>query len=139
MKLQHNTRTEKGFTLIELLIIIAIIGILAGIAYPTYQDSVRKTHREEGKRTLLEAAQHMETYYAMNLNYTGAISGGAITSFIPSSAFSDDYTLTPTSPTASTFLLKATPKPAGMQASDSCGELKIDHLSVTTAATNGCW
>lgn len=145
-KNRKEHREEKGFTLIELLITIAIIGILAAIAYPSYQESVRKTHREEAKRTLLEAAQHMETYYAMNLTYTGAISAGVITSFTPSSAFSDDYKLRfpANKNTASTFFLKAIPRGARMQASDSCGVLSIDNFSITEAKLNsvlvsGCW
>lgn len=143
MNLMFNRKEQKGFTLIELLITIAIIGILAGIAYPNYSSSVKKAHREVGKRTLLEAAQHMESYYAVNLNYTNAISAAKITGFTLSTEFSEDYTLTPVS-NANTYLLKATPKTGSVQADDSCGVLSIDNFATTEAklanvVVTGCW
>lgn len=67
-------KRQLGFTLIELIITVVIVGVLASVAYPCYTESIRKTRREEGKRTLIEAAQQLESYYAMNLDYTSAVS-----------------------------------------------------------------
>ena len=53
----------KGFTLIELMIAVAIVGILAGIAYPSYQDSVRKSRRADAQGALLGFANAMERYF----------------------------------------------------------------------------
>lgn len=58
-----------GFNLIELLIVIVIIGILAAIAVPSYQGSVRKSNRSDGQAVLLEAASRMERYYYTNNTY----------------------------------------------------------------------
>ena len=126
----------KGFTLIELLITIVIIGILAGIAYPSYQGVLEKTRRQEGTRTLLEAAQVMEGYYAMNLDYSGAISGGVITIFSVNEDFDEYYNLTGVA-TKSTYTLSATPK--GIQAADDCGTLAITHSGSKTPTSDGCW
>ncbi len=58
-----------GFTLIELMITVAIIGILAAIAYPAYQDSVRKARRAEGHAFLMDAMARQERYYSENNEY----------------------------------------------------------------------
>jgi type IV pilus assembly protein PilE len=128
---------QRGFTLIELLIAVAIIGILGAVAYPSYMNSVTKTRREEGKRTLVEAAQQLENYYAMNLSYTGAITGTSLTIYTTNDDFNDYYTLTASAPTTSTFTLTATP--TGSQSSDSCGTLTINSTGTTTPSTSGCW
>lgn len=134
-----NNKTA-GFTLIELMITIVIIAILASIAYPTYQDTIRKAHREEAKRTLLEGAQYLENYYAMNLTYGNAINtSDQIIGFTLSSEFSNDYELTATSAGANTYLLVATPKTGSIQANDSCGTLSINNHAFTTPTTSGCW
>jgi type IV pilus assembly protein PilE len=63
-------KKTAGFTLIELMIAVAIVGILAAIAYPSYVDSVRKGRRNDGMSTLLDAAQKLEVFRARNGNYT---------------------------------------------------------------------
>lgn len=54
---------QHGFTLIELLIAIAVVGVLAKIAYPSYQDSMTKSRRADAKSTLLELSVFMERLY----------------------------------------------------------------------------
>jgi type IV pilus assembly protein PilE len=63
------TQPYRGFTLIELLITIAIIGILASIAYPSYQGSVLKTRRAEGKSALMQLMIAQERYYSQHNTY----------------------------------------------------------------------
>ena len=58
-----------GFTLIELMITVAIIGILAAIAYPSYQDSILKGRRAEGRTALLNLLQQQERYYTQTGSY----------------------------------------------------------------------
>lgn len=60
---------QRGFTLIELMIVVAIVGILATIAYPSYRDSILKGRRAEARTALLELAQQQERYMTQRGTY----------------------------------------------------------------------
>jgi len=66
---------EKGFTLIEVMIVVAIIGILASIAYPSYVKSVQKGKRADAKVELLRIAQMQEGFFAQNMSYAANLAG----------------------------------------------------------------
>lgn len=63
-------KTQQGFTLIELMIVVAIVAILAAIVYPSYQESVRKAKRAEGRSALLRDMQQQERDYSRMNSYT---------------------------------------------------------------------
>ncbi|MEY2862462.1 MAG: hypothetical protein RLY58_169 [Pseudomonadota bacterium] len=64
--------SNKGFTLIELMIVIAIMGVLAAIAYPTYQDYIKRGNRVDMQSTLIQIATRLEAYKSVNGSYQGA-------------------------------------------------------------------
>lgn len=73
----HRTRSSAraGFTLIELMITVAIVGILAAIAYPSYLDSVRKGKRAEGRTALIDFLQQQERYLTQMGSYLAVTPG----------------------------------------------------------------
>lgn len=109
---------EKGFTMIEILIVVAIVGILAAIAVPSYQSSIKKSQRADAKAALLGFAAAMERNYMINGTYAGNdadADGVPDSSFYPSEAPLDgsnkSYDLSFVF-TATTFTLYAKPKAA---------------------------
>lgn len=66
----------KGFSLIELMIVVAIISILAAIAYPSYQQYVLRGKRAEARAALLDAAARQERYYSDNNRYGSLAAAG---------------------------------------------------------------
>lgn len=126
------TPRQSGFSLIELMVVVGIIGLLASIALPTYNDHTRKTRRAAGGACALAAAQQMERYYTTQLTYVGGP-----TAFVCDSDALDYYTITTTGVAAKAFSVTATPK--GKQAGDSCGTLSINQAGVKAPSTAGCW
>jgi type IV pilus assembly protein PilE len=128
-------RSNRGFTLIEIMIVIAIIGIVITIGYPSLTEYVKKGRRAEVAGLLSEQAQMLERFYSKSNVYTGAVG---------MSAGNDYYTITPTL-TDQTFLLTATRK-AGSMATDKCGDFTITNTGVRSMVnatagltTKDCW
>lgn len=70
IKYSDATKTTSGFSLLELLVALAIVGILATVAYPSYQDSVRKANRSEAIAELQAILAAQERFFLTNRTYT---------------------------------------------------------------------
>lgn len=139
--MKPRMKTSKGFTLIELMIVVAVVGILAAVAYPSYQDSVRKSRRADAKSALLELAQFMERNYTLSNRYDQDSAGNAVVlpfTESPKDGTAKYYDLTISASAAQSFTLSAAPKNA--QSSDVCATLRITNTGVKTATGTGvCW
>lgn len=135
--MQLKRHLNRGFTLIELIIAIAIVGILVGIAYPSYQDYVIRAGRSDGQAALLNLAAHMESYYTENNSYTGATSPAVLG--LPATSNKDNYNLSVSALTATTYTLSATPIAGTPQADDTtCGTLTLTNTNIRGPSAN-CW
>ena len=77
--MRNNPKHGVGFTLIELMIVVAIIGILAAVAYPSYQDHVRKGNRAAAQAFMMEVAQRQQNHLLNNRSYATSLSDLGLT------------------------------------------------------------
>ena len=154
--LTPNLRVARGagFSLIELMIVLAVVGVLAAIAIPSYLDVVQKARRTDAQEALLECAaaqtrrytttarpSYMDQALALNLGLCGADGAGQLVS--------DEgyYQLTIANPNCTTnglfwcFIITATA--VGAQAADTdCLTFSIDHTGrriATPDSAGQCW
>ncbi|WP_395318216.1 type IV pilin protein [Variovorax sp. UC74_104] len=145
MKEKQVRNAEKGFTLIELMITVAIVALLAAIAYPSYTEYVMRSRRVEGQNLLNDAAARQERWRAQNGSYTTVANNLKL----PYGAASQNgyYTLVLSAAADGSdggYTLKA--QRSGVQASDrKCGDFTLDAkgtkgIAASTPGTPAdCW
>ena len=140
-----STRRTAGFTLIELMIAVAVIGILASIAYPSYQRYVTESRRTDAKAVLMQVAGQLERCYTVNNNYAGCDIGFPVVSEndfyqIPDPAIESN----PGEITASTFTIAAVPQGAQAARDSDCATFTLTHtgergIEDGSLSSNECW
>jgi type IV pilus assembly protein PilE len=151
--MHHNPRlggSQRGFTLIELMIVVATIGVLALIAYPSFQDSVRKSRRADAMAGLMRLQQLQERFRGNAPAYAATIAsmpGGATES--PER----HYALSIDAAASASYTMSATAQSTSPQFADTkCRRLTVTMSNGTigtmsfdaanaqdTANNNRCW
>ncbi len=127
-------KRSGGFTLIELMVVVAVVAILGAIAFPSYQDAVRKGHRGQAKADLVDLAQRAERYRTVNGSYAGFSLSAADQKSPRQGTTRYNVSLTLDNAAPRTFLLKATPTTA--QKDPRCRVLVLNHLGQKTIEGN---
>ncbi len=131
-----------GFTLIELMIVVVIVGILAGVAYPSFREQSRRSARAEARAALLDASSRQEQFLLDNKSYTATLSNLQVASATETGKYAVSVDgATAGCPIARCYSLRATPQ--GSQAEDtSCSELTLNSSGIKSATGTlpaECW
>ncbi len=134
----------SGFTLIEMMITVAIIGILAAIAYPSYTEYTMKSRRTEAKSCLMELAQFMERLYATNATYLDDGQAPTLPTLSCTTSLSGHYALSFSgTPTRTSYTLQAIPQGSQASKDTKCGTLTLNQAGAKTESGTGtvsdCW
>lgn len=142
--IRHPYRPARtaGFTLIEVMIVVAIVGILSAVAYPSYKNNIVKTRRADIQQKLVSYAQSLERYHSTNGRYVTASGGTTCGVSTPSDADSTRYytwAVTATNGGTSgcaenTFFVTVTPVTGSTQADN--GNQTLDHAGGKTGNWN---
>lgn len=128
-----------GFTLIEVMIALAIVGLLASIAYPSFLETIRKSRRADATTALLELQLQQEKYRSNNSSYATTLIqlGWASGDTDSTDGF---YTLAISSGSATGFSATATPKTGSSQEHDGCTfTITQDGPDISTSSKRTCW
>jgi type IV pilus assembly protein PilE len=126
-----KTTRARGFTLIELMIVVAIVGILAAVAYPSYQAYVRRSVRSAAQSFMLTIASKEEQYILDARNYTATVGTGGLALTAPAET-SGRYTFSVVVNAGPPPTYTITATAAGTQAVD--GNLGLTSDGVKTPA-----
>lgn len=139
-----GVRKSSGFTLIEVMIVVAVVGILAAIAFPSYQEYVAKSRRADAQAALMELSQFMERHYTTAGGYqlNGNSGGHPVLPFTtaPKDGGNVFYNLSLSGAAKSqAYTLQAVPQ--NSMVGDKCGTLTLASTGLRGAGGDvaDCW
>ena len=129
-------RRSRGFTLVEIIVVVAIIGILAAIAIPSYQKQVQKGNRANAQAFLMDVSQKQQLYLSTARAYATTLTELQVT---PPADVTKFYTITLQAPAGPPPTFTITAAPTGSQATDQFGTLSLDERGVKGSSTGMSW
>lgn len=130
---------QTGFTLIELMIVVAVLGTLAAIAYPSYTEYLVRSRRSAAESYLMDLAARQQEYQLNARRFATEDELG----IDPPADVSDFYSVTVPVSTQTTFRLQATPTGIQLARDTKCGTLTLNQAGVKTESGTGtvetCW
>jgi type IV pilus assembly protein PilE len=159
MTTSNKNGGSAGFTLIEIMIVVAIVGMLAAIAIPSYQSYIARGNRAAARAALSQAGQYMQRFYAANDRYDADRTGAqTIWATMPPAFMKAPLDGVPlyeisntgansSTATTSTFTLIMRPVSTATMANDKCGGFTLTQAGVkgitaaapTAALIAECW
>jgi type IV pilus assembly protein PilE len=151
MKLSNSKEASAGVTLLELLMVVAIVGILAAVGYPSYTQYIVRSNRAVAKSVLLQVAERQEQFFADRKTYAATLTdlGYATNPInidnkgaeINGSSKDRIYAVRLSDLSATTFTVNAAPLLRQAAQDTDCQTMQLTHTGVRTqtgAGTN-CW
>ncbi|NNL63543.1 MAG: type IV pilin protein [Woeseiaceae bacterium] len=133
------TNYMRGITLVELMVVIVIVGILASVAYPNYQEFVARAKRSEARAALLRLATNQERFYLNNNTFTADLTSLGFASTPKVETETGYYEIEVTSADASNFSATATYLQGGSEAG-KCLTYTIDGRGAKSSGPDtNCW
>jgi type IV pilus assembly protein PilE len=139
-------KKQAGLSLVELMVVVAVLAVLASVAYPLYTNQVQKSRRADAKIALQNIALAQERHYTLNGEYTANLSSLQVSADIQGGTSDEGYytiALVRSGADNEQFTATATASSSGAQGSDSdCAQFTINQLGAKTATDGGstnCW
>jgi type IV pilus assembly protein PilE len=149
-RFESTIRPSRGFTLTEVMIVVVIIGVLAAIAWPSYQAQVRESKRSDAHNALTTIAAQQERFFSDNNAYTADLQNLGYNSATNVPTPEGYYVVTASNVTAVGYLLTAVPCTgsgtptagcnSGSQVKDTaCSQITLSSTGVKGGTTSACW